>query len=122
MQIHGLPKFLNSLLDENQLNAIHERIPSPVVAITSADPDWDRIDRLLTAENNVMDRSRSGHIIFSIHEILPRVSVAWLVDDSHYYDIDQTNQFAILLNADDLKVLREDDLSGLAIRHLLKDF
>jgi len=120
--IPNLPSQIDELLYDHQRAEILKRIPSPIVCLLEGDPDWDRVDRLLTADNNVMDMSKWKGVQVTLHELLPGVHSVWIEDDYPYADPDDSAGECILINATDLHLIREGGLDALVQHYLFKSF
>ncbi len=122
MRIETIPRAADDMLHQYQRHEIVKRIEEPIAAIHEQDPDWERVDDLLTAVNNVITLSRDRDVICTIHEILPGVQAAWIADDHTYEDPSSSEGQWILINAADLQSIRYGGKPGLMVDRLFRDF
>ena len=120
--IPGLPEEIDELLYDHQRAEILKKIQSPIVCLREGDPDWGRVDPLLTADNNLTDMSKWKGVTVTVHELLPGVHAVWIMDDYPYADPDDSAGECILINTTDLHLIREGGLDSLTQYHLFKNF
>lgn len=118
MRISNLPIEIEDSLYRWQLHEIERKIETPIAVVNQTDPVWQRLDDLLTVTNIWTNLSKDGEIQCTIHELLPGVYAAWLMDD--YADSSMAQ--AILINTTDLQLFSEGGLGDLALHRLFKDF
>lgn len=122
MKLPNVPDHIDELLYDWQRAEILKRIPSPMACLLEGDPDWDQVDRMLTATNNVLNMEKSGEVQCTVHELLPGVHSVWIEDSYPYADPDDSAGQAILINATDLYLISEGGLDALVQHHLFKSF
>lgn len=131
MRIPELPEEMDERLYDYQRHEILKKIKQPIVALLNdastpwvrQDPDWKKVDGLLTSHNNVLNLTRRiGDLDFTVHELLPGVHVIWIADDWVSRSPGTYVGEAILINAEDLKSIREGGMDALLQYHLFKSF
>jgi hypothetical protein len=119
--IPDLPEEIDEILYDWQRAEILKRVESPIVTVTGKDPIWKRLDDMLTSFNNIFSMNKTGEIGCSVHELLPGVNAVWIMDDTDDGDGSSPAQ-AILINSQDLHLIREGGINSLIQHHLFKDF
>ena len=122
MNIETIPAEVEDLLYEWQKAEIIKKIKAPILAIDSKDPAWHELDDMMTASNNILNLEKAGETQLTIHELLPGVHAAWLVDDYSYSDPSDSAGEFILISAADLDIIRDAGFSWLAQSILFKGF
>lgn len=116
MKIKTIPKHIDAALYARQKEQAVRWIKAPIMFVERGDPAFGLLDERLSYANNVATLS-AEHVDFTIHEIIPGKRVAWFSSD-----MDDEPVIGILVNASDLKIIRETGYFGLQIATLLKDF
>ena len=122
MNIETIPAEVEDLLYEWQKAEIIKKIKAPILAIDHKDPAWHELDDMMTASNNILNLEKAGETQLTIHELLPGVHAAWLVDDYSYSDPSDSAGEFILISAADLAIIRDAGYSGLVQSILFKSF
>ena len=122
--ISNLPDQIDTLLYDYQRAEILKRIKAPIVTVLAndQDPEWLKLDPLLTRENHVLSLSKSGEVECTIHEILPGASASWIMENHGQLDEQSRPAEAILINATDLQIVTEGGIDALIQHHLFKEF
>jgi len=122
MKLPNVPDRIDELLYDWQRAEILKRVQSPMVCLLEGDSDWDQVDQLLVATNNVLNMEKNGEVQCTVHELFPGVYSVWIMDDYNYSNPEDSAGEAILINATDLHLISEGGSDALVQHHLFKSF